>query len=190
VLRRLASLALSAVALLAPACSSDGDEEGSGLDLPPNDKAVIAEMFEDELRPLELQLTRGALVDPQPRYRVSDTGRHLALYVEPMGQYTPAQYAEGIVATARIFLPEIFERWSDLETFDICQEPLRGVDDRKEPPPITQLYVTRAEARKIDWSTVGLRDLLAARQPPRESYTLYVQSGIEADPGFVAASQA
>ena len=61
--------------------------------------------------------------------------------------------------SAQAFLPEVFERWDELRTFDVCQEPLPGEDDRKEPPPVTQLFGTRAEAADVDWQTVTLAEL-------------------------------
>ncbi|HUF85625.1 MAG TPA: hypothetical protein VMQ81_13660, partial [Acidimicrobiia bacterium] len=79
---------LVTVALSGAACASD-DEERS---LPPNDFEQLADIFDPKLEPLGLKLTRGALIDTaEGRYRPSDTGRHLAVYVEPTGEYTPAE---------------------------------------------------------------------------------------------------
>jgi hypothetical protein len=182
---RSCSVALLVVALAAVACGSSGGESTRPrLDLPPNDRDALAELFDPQLRPLGLRLTRGALVDTDPGYRRSDTGRHLAVYVEPTGEYGPAQYAEGVPASARVFLPEVFERWSDLETFDVCQEPLPGDDDRKEPPPVTQLYLTRTEARSVDWGTVTLADLVARTEPTRKTFTLYLAPLVTSAPAL------
>ena len=156
--------------------------------LPPNDFEELAAIFDDELEPLGLKMTRGALVDTTGGYEESDTGRHLAVYVEPTGEYTTADYAEGIVPSAQVFLPEVFERWDRLETFDVCQEPLPGADDRKEPPPVTQLYVSREEARPIEWETVGLAELVAAAEPTRRDFRLYVAAPVMSDPSFTAAT--
>lgn len=173
--------------LLGAACASDSNERA----LPPNDFEELADIFDPQLKPLGLKLTRGALIDTSNgRYRESDNGRHLAVYVEPTGEYTPADYTEGIAPSAQVFLPVVFERWDRLKTFDVCQEPLPGVDDRKEPPPVTQIYVSRAEARDFDWNTVTLAELLAATVPARESYRLYVAPEIMNDPSWPALSQA
>lgn len=178
---------LLAATLSGVACASDSDERA----LPPNDFDELADIFDPQLEPLGLKLTRGALIDTSNGgYRESDTGRHLAVYVEPTGEYTPAEYAEGILPSAQVFLPLVFERWDELKTFDVCQEPLPGVDDRKEPPPVTQIYVSRAEARGFDWNTVTLPELLAAKEPARESYRLYVAPEITNDPSWPALSQA
>ena len=175
-----------AVALSNGACASDDEPQS----LPPNDFEQLADIFDPELEPLGLRLARGALIDTRNgRYEPSDNGRHLAVYVEPTGEYTVADYAAGIVPSAQVFLPEVFTRWDGLATFDVCQEPLPGTDDRKEPPPITQLYLSRAEARQFNWRTVTLADLVAAEDPVRESYRLFVTPDIEADPTFVELSQ-
>lgn len=181
-------LAVAAVAVAATACSSGDPEPAADEHLPPNDFDELAEMFDDELEPLGLRMTRGALVDTSDGYEESDTGRHLAVYVEPTGEYTTADYADGIVPSAQVFLPEVFERWDRLETFDVCQEPLPGADDRKEPPPVTQLYVSREEADAIEWETVGLAELLDAGQPARQDYRLYISPAVTSDPAFTEAS--
>jgi len=178
---------LLVAALSGAACASDNEERS----LPPNDLEQLADIFDPELEPLGLKLTRGALIDTgEGRYRPSDTGRHLAVYVEPSGEYTPAEYAEGIVPSAQVFLPAVFDRWPDLKTMDVCQEPLPGEDDRKEPPPVTQLYVSRAEASDVDWERVTLTELLASTEPARETFRLYVAPEVTSDPSWPALSQA
>src|SRR5680860_1291267 len=171
------ALLLSQVAVLAPAYLP-----------PPDDFAGLAAMFDDGLERLGLQMTRGALVDTTGGYEESDTGRHLAVYVEPTAEYTTADYTDGIVPSAQVFLPEVFERWDRLETFDVCQEPLPGADDRKEPPPVTQLYVSREEADAIDWETVGLAELVDAAQPARRDFRLYDAPAVTSDPSFTEAT--
>jgi hypothetical protein len=187
-MRPRAFVALLLALALAAACSSDDSEPAVDEHLPPNDFEQLAEMFDDELEPLGLRMTRGALVDTSDGYEESDTGRHLAVYVEPTGEYTTADYVDGIVPSAQVFLPEVFERWDRLETFDVCQEPLPGADDRKEPPPVTQLYVSSEEADAIAWETVRLAELVAAAEPARREYRLYVSPAVTSDPAFTEAS--
>jgi len=186
VLARFSVLVLAAV-LLGSACSSSSDSTESRL--PPNDFDELAEIFDPKLKPLGLQLTRGALVDTDNGgYEKSDRGHHLALYVEPTGEYTPEQYARGIVPSARIFLPTVFDRWPGLKTMDVCQEPLPGVDDRESPPPVTQIYVTRAEAERFDWDDARLADVIAAASRGRRGFTLYVAPSLVADPSYAEVS--
>ena len=90
-------------------------------------------------------------------------GGHLAVYVQPISPaYTDADYVTHFVPVAKIFLLSIFKRWRGLRTFDVCQEPLREDDPRPEPPPVTQLYVTRAGAEHMHWHNATIADVLEA----------------------------
>lgn len=179
------------LSLVAGACSDDSgssSEPERDQHLPPNDFDELAEMFDPQLEELGLRLTRGALVDTTEGYEVSDTGRHLALYVEPTGDYTAADYAENIVTTAQLFLPDVFERWDRLETFDVCQEPLPGEDDREEPPPVTQLFVSRPDAAEVAWADVTLPELVEATTPQSSTFRLYVHPTLSSDPAYAEAA--
>jgi hypothetical protein len=182
-----------ALGLLAGACSDDSGSSSQAEPepeehLPPNDFDALAEMFDPQLEELGLRLTRGALVDTSEGYEVSDTGRHLALYVEPTGEYAAADYADNIVTTARLFLPLVFERWDRLETFDVCQEPRPGEDDREEPPPVTQLFVSRPDSADVDWANVTLPELVDATTPTSSTFRLYVHPMLRSDPAYVEAA--
>ena len=148
----------------APASSDPASE------LPPNDVDELKAIFDPELEPLGLRLTRGTLREPSSGggYEISSEGTHLALYVEPTGPYSTRQYLDGVITVTQMFAPEIFDRWSGLESFDICQEPHAKVDPSAEPQPVTAIDMTEEQAREIDWETVSLVDLLARslRQPP------------------------
>jgi len=76
----------------------------------------------------------------------------------------------------------VFQRWSGLLSFDVCQEPLPSLDPNPEAPPVTQLYVTRRGASAIDWAHVTIGQLTRAaaaqsrqRQP---SLSLYLNGGL------------
>ena len=108
-------------------------------------------------------LTRGALIDiSNDQYVPSNDGRHLALYVEPIADYTTEQYVDGFWTISALITPDVFARWPQLESYDICQEPLPSVDDKPEPFPITQINLTRQAAAEIDWEGGDLVDLLVA----------------------------
>jgi hypothetical protein len=158
--------ALACVA--AAACSSGSDDGDSAKALPPNDKAAIERVFAPELERLGVRLTRGALVDLKTG-KPSATGTHLAVYVEPTGDFTPEDYARGTVRTLRAFIPGAFERWGGLTSFDVCQEPLPAADTRPEPPPMTKVDLTKAASRKVRWDDLDLSRLLqdAKRLGPR-----------------------
>ncbi|MQA98987.1 MAG: hypothetical protein GEU78_01620 [Actinobacteria bacterium] len=128
-------------------------------------------MFDDELEPFGLRLTRGALIDISgDKYEPSDEGTHLALYVEPGSDaYSGLDYLANLVPLTKVFLPEVFDRWPGLMSFDVCQEPPGALDSDEEPPPETQINVSRVQSDTIDWGTVDDVDLLAAAfgEPPQ-----------------------
>jgi len=159
--RRCLGLAAAvAVVATAAACSSgSGGGDSSANALPPNDKNAIERVFAPQLERLGVRLTRGALVDLRTA-KPSATGTHLAVYVEPTGDYTPDQYARGTASTLRVFIPKAFARWGGLKSFDICQEPLPATDTRPEPPPVTKVTLTRGASDKVKWKNADLSGLL------------------------------
>jgi hypothetical protein len=160
-------------------------------DRPPVDAAALEPTYRDALAEIGLVLTpRGGLIDRSGGgYRKSATGTHLALYLEPSAGRTVQQYVDGIAAASRIFLPDVFARWPGLKSFDVCQEPPASVDEPKDPPPVTQIDVTRAQAAAVDWETVTVRDLVrAARQEPA-SLKLVVSDALKASDAFVNATR-
>jgi hypothetical protein len=139
--------------------------------LPPNDRDRLADMFDEDLERFGLRLTRGALIDISgDDYEPSDEGTHLALYVEPTSvAYSGLDYLENLVPLTKVFLPEVFDRWPGLMSFDVCQEPPGALNSDEEPPPETQINVSRVQSDAIDWGTVDDTDLLAAAfaEPPQ-----------------------
>ncbi|MEX0873547.1 MAG: hypothetical protein WD646_10770 [Actinomycetota bacterium] len=191
--RRCFALAASGVLLV---CSIGcGGDVGGGLRAeatikPPVRAAALRPIYGPALAELGLVLTaRNGLIDRSDGgYRNSAEGTHLALYVEPVDERTTPDYVDGIVSVTKVFLPDVFERWPGLESFDVCQEPPPSVDDSSEPEPITQIEVTREQATGIDWSTVTLADLVSAAEekPPRVS--LHVSDAVARSPEFRAPS--
>jgi len=155
--RALAVGAMLVLLALGACGGGDGDDDTG---LPPRGKAAISAPFERELSDLGLRITRAALVDPDTGLR-GPGATHLAVYVEPTGSaYSPDDFADGVVTVSRVFLPSAFERWPGLTSFDVCQEPLPGVDDSPEPAPKTQIAVSRAEADEFDWAGADLEEYL------------------------------
>jgi hypothetical protein len=178
-----------ALVLTVAACGSDSGTSGQSADvddtqavqdnglppadpaqqLPPNDVVALRALYNPVLEPMGLTLTRGELIDlSNDGYEPSDTGTHLALYVEPTGPYTDAQYVEGFWDVASLVTPDVFARWSGLVSYDICQEPLPADDDRATPFPVTQVNLTRAAAETIDWENGSLADLIVASRENRD----------------------
>jgi hypothetical protein len=183
------------ITVLAAACSSgSGGESSASADaLPPNDKAAIERVFRARLERLGVRLTRGAVLDRETG-KPSDRGTHLAVYVEPTGEFTPDDYARATVPTLRAFLPTAFERWGGLESFDICQEPLPAADTRREPPPETKVDVTKQASAKVRWDDdldlgrlltdakrLGPRALSVYAKPDVRNTGFYQDAAVEAN---------
>jgi hypothetical protein len=130
-------------------------------DLPPSGRDELARLFDPELAPLGLRTTRAALQDPD-HYERSAKGTHLAIYVEPtaQGAVDRAVYVRNIMKVARIFLPFVYKQWSDLKSFDVCQEPEPLLDPRPEPIPVTQLVADRKGAAAVKWKHASLAELI------------------------------
>lgn len=196
---RTASVLVGALLLTATlgSCGSDtgsADGDDRTLDasdvrpLPPNDPTALGQIYDPMLEPFGLRVTRGAVVDRSDGgYEVSDAGTHLALYVEPTGEYTDDDYLAGVWDVTALITPDVFARFTELESYDICQEPPPTEDDRPEPPPVSQIDITREAADGIDWQDGSLPDLIGASQ--RGELLLRVDEDLAAMPGWVAASQ-
>lgn len=164
--------------------------------LPPNEADTFAALYEEDLRPLGVRLTRSGLVDrTDGKFEYTPEGTHLAIYVEPVGSATTADYVNRIVSVTRVFASTIFDRWPGLETFDVCQEPPPGVDDAPEPTPFTQVDMHRDAAAKITWETATLTDLLVLARDTTEDedgmrqMVVSTNSQVADHPTFEAAKQ-
>ncbi len=136
---------------------------------PPVEAADLVQTYRDDLAALGLVLTdRGGLIDrSNGGYEKSPRGDHLALYLEPSGDVSDADYVDGIVSATRVFVPDVFERWSGLASMDVCQEPLGELQQLRDPPPVTQIEVTRAQAGDIDWGSVTVGALVEGAEAGR-----------------------
>lgn len=96
------------------------------------------------------------------------------------------QFLAGIRDVAVVF-SDVFERWPDLESYDVCQEPnADGVADTDEPLPVTQIELTKAENAAIDWDSVTVVDLVGSSLADPPGLALRVSSRIARDPAYVA----
>ncbi|HUW04062.1 MAG TPA: hypothetical protein VMW08_17040 [Acidimicrobiales bacterium] len=210
---RRAFLIGGGAAVVLAACGSDGDDastaptsppdtsstEGSvvlpeptttnGLDgeLPPVEATDLEPLLGPRLAELGLVLTnRGGLIDTRNgQYLQSPNGNHVALYVEPVGDYTNDQFIDGIYEVTLLSAPTIFERWPAIESYDICQEPRAEDDPRPDPVPATQIFMTNEQSQAIDWDTVTTVDLIAGTlaTPPTVD-RLTVSQVIQAEPRY------
>jgi hypothetical protein len=182
----LAALLVAAVALATGPTTAGA----AGSDLPPANRAALAKLFREDLKPFGLRVSRGLLQDPET-YESDPKGTHLALYVTPTSsKYTTGDYVENFAKITRVFVPMVFDKWKGLRTFDICQEP---VDDaRDEPPPVTQIYVSRDGLDRVSWKHATLVDLLSAAPKDRRQrgadYYVYFNPDVKKDAGFHKAA--
>ena len=163
-----------ALVLLAAACASFvvacGDDSGEAepTPRPENDFEALAEIFDPIVEPMGLKLTRGSLVDLEGTYDEADDGNHLALYVEPTGDdYTTADYVDGIAELTNELTPMIFEQYTAIDSYDVCQEPPPDEDTQEAPPPVTQVFITRTQSDAIDFPvTLEQMRAFVAETPP------------------------
>lgn len=186
------------------ACGGDGDK-GADEDLDPSELTTTTQaepegalpppgaldlepIYIDQLADLGLRLTdRGGLIDRSGGgYEPSPTGRHLALYVEPVEERTNAEYVEGIRDVGVIFA-DVFERWPGLESYDVCQEPFDAeVSNGEEPLPVTQIELTKPQAEAIDWEAMSVTDVVRASTTEPPGLALRVSAALARDPDYIA----
>lgn len=167
--------------------------------LPPPDFKTLAKIFNPELKKLGLRTSR-AVLQNDTTYASDPHGTRLALYAKPLStSYTDAEYVAHFIPVARVFLPSIFKRWKGLRSFDLCQEPRPGEDPRREPPPVTQIYVTREGAEHTPWRTATIADLLVASTHTRPTTKrtgmtndvfVYFEAQLATQPALAAAHSA
>jgi len=161
------------VLLVLAACSSQ-EERSSDRELPPGSRADIEKEFSSAVAKLGLHITRAGLASQLGSRDYDPAGRHLAVYVESDGPVGADVYVANLVPVAQIFLPEVFERFPQIDSFDVCQEPPPGVDDRAEPRSWTQVLVTRRQVPAVDYDRLDLAQLVSAAYlpPPRLSLSV------------------
>ena len=170
---------------------SGGDATSADSPYPPSTIEELAEIFDPQLEAMGLRITRGGLFDRSDGgYVPSDEGGHLALYVEPLDDtdYHTADYVEGLGTVTALVTPQVFERWSGVETYDICQEPPADIDDRDAPAPYTQIEIDRESAEAVDWDAATAETVIALGLSG--DARLIVTPVIRADPAYVAAEEA
>ena len=164
--RLAAGLVLLVALSLATAIPASGlpiaAADDAGRSLPPSGHKALVAIFDQEMEPFGLRVTRAALVNPLQKR--DPKGTHLAIYVEPTGEYTPQDYIDGTLDVSKVFLPYVFTRWKSLKSFDVCQEPRPVVDDRVSPSPETQVYATRAGSKLLDWKTADVATMIRTSQ--------------------------
>jgi hypothetical protein len=181
------------VGLLVAACSGGSGRSTAttaGEALPPPHFPELAAIFDPVVAPLGVRVTRAALVSTSTR-RPSPTGRHLAIYVEPVEPgWSYARYADTIVPLTDVLGTSLFDRYSEVESFDVCQEPPPGVDDRREPDTVATVDLTRETWEAIDWDTADLETLLAASLGGQGGLRMVASEALQAEPAYQNARAA
>lgn len=154
---------------------------------PPGDADGIAALINPMVADLGLRFTYGSLIDRTANgtFEASPTGDHFAVYVEPVGEYTDAEYIENTWILAERLTPFLFATYPGLESYDICQEPRPTENDEAIPPPTTQLDIFRGPAAEIDWENGSLATLIASNRD-EPTTTLNLDERLQQLPEFVA----
>jgi hypothetical protein len=188
------SIVLLTLLLLLGAC---GDDDGTAAPstttepYPPSAIDELAEIFDPQLEPLGLRITRGGLFDRRDgRYDPSDEGNHPALYAEPLddADYDDADYVEGLGTVTALVTPQVFDRWPGVDTYDICQEPPAAVDDSEAPAPYTQIEIGREAADAVDWDTATAATVIALGESGEAR--VVVTPSVSQDPAYLEAQAA
>ncbi len=131
--------------------------------LPPYRLEELQALFDPMVEPLGYRVTRGSVFDIGTS-EVSSGGTHLALYVEPLDDISFDQFAFDFPELVKVFLPFVFDRWPELTSFDVCQEPFGHQEDT--PPSLTLIDLTREAAADVDWQGIDLATLIDLHQVP------------------------
>jgi hypothetical protein len=160
--RRLAA-AMAFVAVAASSCSGGTTETTEPAPLPPHERDDLAALFDPMVAPLGYTVTRASLIE-RSTYAVDPDGGHLALYLAPTADISTDQFAGDFVGLVQVFLPLVFERWPNLTSFDVCQEPFGSTDET--PPSLTVIDLTRDAAAGVAWEGLDLAGIIALNERP------------------------
>jgi hypothetical protein len=196
---------LVAIGLLAVSCGSSGKTlapaatpEATAEEVaappatyPPNDTTQLGDIFNPLVESLGVRFTRGSLVESSEGYESSDTGDHLALYVEPIGAYSDDDYIAGLYEITAAVTPFVFESWPGLDAYDICQEPRPEDDAAPIPPPATQVNMVREAAESYDWANGDLESMMRhAEAVGGESFSIVVAAPFNEVPSYAELNDA
>lgn len=179
------------VATLALALSACGGQEADDTApeaplLPPHERADLADVFDPLVLPLGYRITRASLID-RTTYEVTPDGTHLALYVAPLSGISDDQFAADFPLIVTTMLPQVFDRWHGLLSFDICQEPFASPE--QTPPSLTLIDLDRPAAESIQWEGMDLASLIAAADAT-EGLTVWARTEVRETPTWSSAAGA
>lgn len=160
----------------------------ASLTFPAGDDASLEAFLNPLVEEFGVRFQRGSLVNRGDQvYEASATGTHLALYVEPLEPFTDEQFVLNTWDIAARVTPIVFDSFTGVMSYDICQVPYTDQTREGAPPPVTQVDVDRQTAASIDWAGGSFADLLVALQDPDATLIVRVEPELQQTPTFVAA---
>jgi hypothetical protein len=169
--------------LLLPACGRDTPSGPAG---PPVNTAQAAKLFDGRLRPLGWRVQRAELADQQYTSTTVPGRHHLAVYVRPVGTPTNADYVEGLADVTKVFVPLVFDRYPEILSFDVCEEPTEAIDPSDEPKPVTQVLIRRDQLPMVDWRKATPREVVAGSTGHPNAVGLYISPELRKSPEWIA----
>lgn len=139
----------------------DNGERRSGDALPPDGSRAIAALYDERLEALGWRVQRSGLEHRDEPKPALPGKRHLAVYLRPIGTPTAKDYLDGLATVAKVFLPDVFDDYPGLHSFDVCLEPTKEADPSDYPKALTQVLVTRPQLAQFDWRTADPADVVA-----------------------------
>lgn len=176
----------SSTAPLADTTSTTAAPTTTARPLPPHEKEDLVEALGAIALPLGYEISRAALID-RDTYEVTPEGGHLAIYLAPVSDLSVDEFAADLPAIASAFIPLVFDRWPELESFDVCQEPFGS--EQETPPSLTIVDLTREAAQELDWALVDLPTLIGAASEV-DGLTVWARSAVRNSATWQAATGA
>ena len=180
--RRLAAV-MVLLAVVASACTGQAATTTSPALLPPHERDDLAALFDPLVEPLGYQVTRASLID-RSTYQVDAEGGHLALYVAPLTDISTDQFAASFPSLVAVFLPFVFDRWPELHSFDVCQEPFNSTAET--PPSLTIIDLTREAAATVEWGQLDLAGVIDLNQ--KQGISVWAQAQVRDSATWRAAA--
>jgi hypothetical protein len=167
VLGRAAVLVALGTLVGSASCAGSDADGPDGPSLSAFPREAVENVFAERLADLDREITTVGLIE-----RTAGAGAtHLAVYLAPTTPLTPDEYAAGMWTITDALATDVFERWPEVQSFDVCQVASADVDANGYPTDdpstatdeqdtVTLVDMRRDQAANIDWNGGALADLL------------------------------
>ena len=177
------ALAGGVLFVAAAACGGDGGGDRSAPDAPAGRRAdapgnVLSQFkqrYDAALAPYGFRVSRAGFTSDVSSESYAAGGHHLAVYAVPTRKLADEEYVAAIGPVAKVFLPEVFDRYPELQSFDVCEEP---ISDEDEPRPRTQLVISADQAKLVDWSSTTTESLVRGTRSTPNTGNLFVDDDL------------